>query len=85
MKEVYLLTTYWRDEVQRILEKIDQAMPPGGTLNVDLETFQNVCAALVSARQCIVSQSQQMSFLETQIREILIRRENQYSRRECND
>ena len=85
MKEVYLLTTYWRDEVQRILEKIDQAMPPGGVLDVTMENIQNIASALVSARQCIVSQSQQMSFLETQIREILIRRENQYSRRECND
>jgi hypothetical protein len=71
--------------MKKIIEQIDQAMPPGGVLDVTLENIQNIASALVSARKCIVSQSQQMSFLEVQIREILIRRSEQHAKRECND
>jgi hypothetical protein len=71
--------------MNKILEKIDQAMPPGGVLDVTLENIQNIASALVSARQCIVSQNQQLSFLEIQIREILIRKRDQHARRELND
>jgi hypothetical protein len=71
--------------MKKIIEQIDQAMPPGGVLDVTLENIQNIASALVSARKCIVSQSQQMSFLEVQIKEILIRRAEQHAKRECND
>lgn len=71
--------------MNKILEKIDQAMPPGGVLDVTLENIQNIASALIAARECIVTQSHQMTFLEMQIREILIRKRDQYERRECND
>jgi len=43
-----------------IVEQIDQALPPGQVMDVTLENFQNVCMALVLARQYIVTQEAQM-------------------------
>lgn len=39
-----------------ITDQIDQAMPPGQAMDVTLENFQNVCMALILARQYIVTQ-----------------------------
>ena len=58
-----------------IVEQIDQAMPPGSEMDVTLENFQNVCAALVMARHYILTQ-------EAQVRALM--RFNSY-RDECND
>jgi len=58
-----------------IVEQIDQAMPPGQVMDVTLENFQNVCAALVMARQYILTQ-------EAQVRALM--RFKSY-RDECND
>jgi hypothetical protein len=46
-----------------IVEQIDQAMPPGQVMDVTLENFQNVCAALVMARQYILTQEAQVRAL----------------------
>lgn len=46
-----------------IIEQIDQAMPPGGILEVTLENLQNVCAALVTARVHILTQEAQIRAL----------------------
>lgn len=48
-----------KQEMSFIVEQIDQAMPPGEVMDVTLESFQNVCMALVLARQHIVSQEAQ--------------------------
>lgn len=58
-----------------IVEQIDQAMPPGSEMDVTLENFQNVCAALILARQYILVQ-------EAQVRALM--RFKSY-RDECND
>jgi len=58
-----------------IVEQIDQAMPPGQVMDVTLENFQNVCAALVMARHYILTQ-------EAQVRALM--RFKSY-RDECND
>ena len=46
-----------------IIEQIDQAMPPGSEMDVTLENFQNVCAALVMARHYILTQEAQVRAL----------------------
>lgn len=38
----------------KLLDDIDQAMPPGAVLDVTLENIQNIAAALIKARNYIV-------------------------------
>ena len=46
-----------------VIEQIDQAMPPGQVMDVTLENFQNVCAALAMARHYILTQEAQVRAL----------------------
>jgi hypothetical protein len=66
--------------MNEILERIDQAMPPGAEMDVTLESFQNVASALVMARQYLVVQQSQIRAMTAQIE--FMRR---YRSRECND
>ena len=66
--------------MNEILERIDQAMPPGAEMDVTLESFQNVASALVMARQYLVVQQSQIRALTSQID--FMRR---YRSVECND
>jgi UDP-N-acetylmuramoylalanine-D-glutamate ligase len=52
-----------KQEMSFITDQIDQAMPPGTILPVTLENFQNVCSALILARQVIVKQEAQLRAL----------------------
>lgn len=64
-----------KQEMSFITDQIDQAMPPGQKMDVTLENFQNVCKALLLARQYIVTQ-------EAQVRAMM----RFYSqKKECND
>ena len=53
--------------MNKILEKIDQAMPPGGVLDVTLENIQNIASALVLARSFIQTQDFQIRSLQAQL------------------
>lgn len=66
--------------MNEILERIDQAMPPGAAMDVTLESFQNVAQALVMARQYLVVQNSQLKAMTAQIE--FMRR---YRVQECND
>jgi hypothetical protein len=66
--------------MNEILERIDQAMPPGAEMDVTLESFQNVAQALVMARQYLVVQNSQLKAMTAQIE--FMRR---YRVQECND
>ena len=66
--------------MNEILERIDQAMPPGAEMDVTLESFQNVAQALVMARQYLVVQNSQLKAMTAQID--FMRR---YRVQECND
>ena len=66
--------------MNEILERIDQAMPPGAEMDVTLESFQNVAHALVMARQYLVVQNSQLKAMTAQIE--FMRR---YRVQECND
>ena len=67
--------------MKEVIERIDQAMPPGSVLNVDLESFQNIASALVVARSFIQTQDLEIRSLQAQ----LYFRRQYYNSRECND
>lgn len=67
--------------MKEVIERIDQAMPPGSVLNVDLESFQNIASALILARSFIQTQDLDIRSLQAQ----LYFRRQYYNSRECND
>ena len=63
-----------------VLDRIDQAMPPGSVMDVTMENLQNVASALVMARQYLLVQQSQIRAMTAQIE---FMRRNRH--KECND
>jgi len=68
--------------MKAVIERIDQAMPPGSEMDVTLESFQNVAQAIVLARSFIQTQDFQIRALQAQLD---FRSRYLVRDRECND